>query len=109
MLMKVDTNTKGNTYWFNFKVSEFKVGQKYKFNIVNFTRNVEKFYNAGMNICTKSEAKGSKKLIHEDDDESSSFPTMQDLQDDADAPKWEYNLCTNIQFAEKSEIPRFMR
>jgi hypothetical protein len=26
MLMKVDTNTKGNTYWFNFKVSEFKVG-----------------------------------------------------------------------------------
>ena len=76
MLMKVDTNTKGNTYWFMFKVSEFKVGQKYKFNVVNFTRNVEKFYNAGMNICCKSEVKGAKKLIREEGDEEVPLPTM---------------------------------
>ena len=37
--MKVDTNTRGNTYWFMFKVSDFQVGIKYKFNILNFTRN----------------------------------------------------------------------
>ena len=42
--MKVDTNTRGNTYWFMFKVTNFTVGQKYKFNLVNFSRNAEKFY-----------------------------------------------------------------
>lgn len=26
LLMKVDTNTRGNTYWFMFKVSNFKIG-----------------------------------------------------------------------------------
>ena len=55
--MKVDTNTKGNTYWFMFKVSNFIVGQKYKFNVMNFTRNVEIFYNNGMNVLTKVEGK----------------------------------------------------
>ena len=57
LVMKVDTNTKGNTYWFMFKVNEFLQGAKYKFNIMNFTRNVEKFYSSGMNICTKIEKK----------------------------------------------------
>ncbi len=51
--MKVDTNTRGNTYWFMFKVSEFQVGLTYKFNLVNFTRNVDKFYKNGMNVCVK--------------------------------------------------------
>jgi hypothetical protein len=60
--MKVDTNTKGNTYWFMFKVSEFLQGAKYKFNIMNFTRNVEKFYSSGMNICTKIEKKQKKEI-----------------------------------------------
>jgi hypothetical protein len=60
--MKVDTNTKGNTYWFMFKVNEFLNGAKYKFNIMNFTRNVEKFYNSGMNICTKIEKKEKKEI-----------------------------------------------
>jgi hypothetical protein len=53
--MKVDTNTRGNTYWFMFKVSDFQVGIKYKFNILNFTRNFEKFYANGMNILVKTE------------------------------------------------------
>ena len=45
LVMKVDTNTRGNTYWFMFKVSDFAIGQKYKFNIMNFSRNMDKFYN----------------------------------------------------------------
>ena len=45
LAMKVDTNTRGNTYWFMFKVSDFAVNQKYKFNIMNFSRNMDKFYN----------------------------------------------------------------
>jgi len=44
LLMKVDTNTRGNTYWFMFKVNDFVVGQRYKFNIFNFTRNLDAFY-----------------------------------------------------------------
>lgn len=26
LLMKVDTNTRGNSYWFNFKVRNFRIG-----------------------------------------------------------------------------------
>ncbi len=59
--MKIDTNTKGNTHWFMFKVNHFTVGQTYKFNIMNFTRNLEKFYGDGMNILTKIEIKDSNK------------------------------------------------
>ena len=58
--MKVDTNSRGNTIWFMFKVvGGFKVGQKYKFNILNFSRNLDKFYNQGMNVCTKLESRES--------------------------------------------------
>lgn len=59
-----------------------------------------------MNICVKREAKGQKKFIHEEGEEEISFPTVQDIQEEA---SWEYNLCTNIQFTEKSEVPRFIR
>ena len=55
ILMKVDTNTRGNTYWFYFKVSNFRIGQRYTFNIYNFTRNLDKFYQAGMNVLTMAE------------------------------------------------------
>ena len=58
--MKVDSNTRGNTYWFMYKVSGgFVIGQPYKFNILNFSRNVDKFYNLGMNIVVKRESKDS--------------------------------------------------
>lgn len=60
LLMKVDTNTKGNTYWFMFKVSDFMVGLRYRFNVLNFSRNCEKFYSQGMNIVTKRERKSNK-------------------------------------------------
>jgi len=60
LLMKVDTNTRGNTYWFMFKTSDFLVHQKYKFNILNFSRNVDKFYYNDMNIVTKRETKDSE-------------------------------------------------
>ena len=53
--MKVDTNTRGNTYWFNFKVSNFIIGKRYTFNVFNFTRNLDKFYQAGMNVMTMAE------------------------------------------------------
>lgn len=55
MLLKVDSNTKGNTYWFYFSVEGFRVGIKYTFNLLNFTRSMEKFYREGMNVLTKSE------------------------------------------------------
>jgi hypothetical protein len=53
--MKVDSNTKGNTYWFYFSVQEFRIGVTYTFNILNYTRSMEKFYREGMNVCTKSQ------------------------------------------------------
>ena len=60
LLMKVDTNTKGNTYWFMFKVTNFRVGVRYTFNILNFTRSIEKFYKEKMNIVTKAEPTNSQ-------------------------------------------------
>jgi hypothetical protein len=53
--MKVDSNTKGNTYWFYFSVQDFRIGVTYTFNIYNFTRSMEKFYREGMNVCVKSQ------------------------------------------------------
>jgi hypothetical protein len=54
LLMKVDTNTRGQTYWFMFKVQGgFRIGKTYKFNVLNFTRNLRKLYDYGMNVVTK--------------------------------------------------------
>lgn len=55
LLLKVDSNTKGNTYWFYYGIQNFRVGQRYTFNIYNFTRSMEKFYKEGMNVLTKAE------------------------------------------------------
>ena len=78
--MKVDTNTKGNTHWFMFKAADFQVNKQYKFNIMNFSRSLEKFYKQGMNIFTKVD----------------------------DGP-WRPNSCTNIDYVAKSDIVRFER
>ena len=72
LLMKVDSNTKGNTYWFMFKVTNFIVGQTYTFHILNFTRSIEKFYKDKMNIVTKA-VNGNP--------HASSSPTMTDNGD----------------------------
>lgn len=60
ILMKVDTNTRGNSYWFYFKVTNFRVGQRYSFNVYNFTRSMDKFYQQGMNVLTKAESEDSR-------------------------------------------------
>ena len=36
--MRSDTNTKGHTHWYYFKVKNMKKGQTVKFNICNFTK-----------------------------------------------------------------------
>jgi cytosolic carboxypeptidase protein 2/3 len=36
LLMRVDSNTKGHTTWFFFKVTNFSHQQKVKFNLINF-------------------------------------------------------------------------
>lgn len=36
--MRVDSNTKGHTAWFYFKVSSCTPNQKIKFNIINFSK-----------------------------------------------------------------------
>lgn len=40
LVMKVDTNTKGNTFWFNFIVYPARSEQVVTFNIINFTRDM---------------------------------------------------------------------
>ena len=76
--MKVDTNTKGNTYWFLFRVTNFQIGQKYTFNIFNFTRSLDKFYKSGMNVLTRAE----------------------DLMDPDATSEWRYKTCTNVHFSD---------
>jgi len=36
--MRVDSNTKGHTSWFYFKVSNFTHKQKIRFNLINFQK-----------------------------------------------------------------------
>lgn len=38
LFMRSDSNTKGHTHWFNFKVKNMKKGTTYKLNIANFTK-----------------------------------------------------------------------
>jgi hypothetical protein len=52
LLMKVDTNTKGNSFWFNFKVANGRPGLTVQFNILNFSRDIKHFYNVGMKVMT---------------------------------------------------------
>lgn len=76
--MKVDTNTRGNTHWFYFKVSNFQLGLTYRFNILNFTRSINNFYSNGMNVL---------KRIGENGD-------------------WEYNSCNNVYFEPDSGLEK---
>ena len=72
LLMKVDCNTKGNTYWFYFKVQNFRVGVRYTFNIFNFTRTIEKFYKEGMNIVTRAVRMSNTQQKEPDNDSNGS-------------------------------------
>ena len=55
LLCKVDTNTKGNTYWFYFKVLRWRPGQTVTFGLLNVARDVSPFYDNGMSILVRSE------------------------------------------------------
>lgn len=74
--MKVDTNTRGNTHWFYFKVSNFLQGVTYRFNILNFTRSISNFYTNGMNVLKRVSENG----------------------------EWDYNSCQNIYFEDNSGL-----
>ena len=78
-----------------FKVSYFRVGKKYKFNILNFTRSMEKFYREKMNIVTRAEKINGK-------NRPASGKGSQSGSDEY-GDDWRYNTCENIQF-ENSEI-----
>lgn len=113
LLMKVDTNTKGNTYWFMFKVSDFMVGIRYRFNILNFSRNCEKFYSQGMNIVTKSERKSSKGADDaESKDGKQAASDAEDEQNEAEESAdgtWRYDTCEGVQFFPQCDVVRSMR
>jgi hypothetical protein len=119
LLIKVDSNTRGNTYWFYFSVEGGRTGVRHTFNIFNFTRSMEKFYREGMNVLTKAE-----KLTHVDDMIKLSCPSEKDnsakvsnrgepakAQEEKDQPpkpkpsKWRYGTCQNILF-EQSPVAR---
>ena len=48
LMLKVDTNTRGNTYWFYFKVLNWIPETTVTFNILNIGRNLSAFYERGM-------------------------------------------------------------
>lgn len=51
LFMRVDSNTKGHTCWFFFKVTNFLNKQRVKFNVANFSRN-SLLYESGMKVYT---------------------------------------------------------
>ena len=60
LLCKVDTNTKGHTYWFYFKVLNWTPKAKATFNILNIVRDLHPFYSRGMNIWTRRESSNGR-------------------------------------------------
>jgi hypothetical protein len=56
LLLQVDTNTRGHTHWFYFKVLNWRPESTVKFNILNMGRDLSNFYSRGMNIVTRVES-----------------------------------------------------
>ena len=55
--MRVDSNTRGHSTWFYFKVTNFTGNQKVKFNIINFQKS-GLMYKEGMKpYCYRSSTK----------------------------------------------------
>jgi hypothetical protein len=90
-MMKVDANTKGNCYWFMFRAKNFKAGQRYTFKILNFTRNMEKFYKMGMEIMMRKEAV-------DPENDSNSLSSDSDGGEKIKKAKWRPKGCSNIIF-----------
>lgn len=77
--MKVDTNTKGNSFWFNFKVYNGRTGCTYTFNFLNFSRDLSTYYDEGMGIKSKP---------------------------DAEETEWENGKCFEIKFEQTYDLVR---
>lgn len=60
LLCKVDTNTKGNTYWFYFKVLNWTPKAQATFNILNVARDLAPFYNRGLQVWSRCESTNGK-------------------------------------------------
>ena len=60
LLLKVDTNTKGNTHWFYFKVLNWQPTQKVTFNILNIARDLSRFYSKDMTVAVRTESSNGK-------------------------------------------------
>lgn len=60
LLCKVDTNTKGNTYWFYFKVLNWTPKASATFNILNVARDLVPFYSRGMQVWSRCESTNGK-------------------------------------------------
>lgn len=60
LILKPDTNTKGNTQWYYFRVSNTRQGKTYRFNIINLLK-PDSLYNHGMRplIYSEIEAKAN--------------------------------------------------
>ncbi len=57
--MSPDTNTKGYTQWYYFRVMNTKVGKLYRFNIINMMK-PDSLYNHGMRPLLYSEIDSRK-------------------------------------------------
>jgi cytosolic carboxypeptidase protein 2/3 len=55
--MRVDSNTRGHTTWFYFKVTNFTDKQKVKFNIINFQKNGLMYKDGMKPYCYRSSNK----------------------------------------------------
>lgn len=62
--MRVDSNTKGHTCWYFFKVFDIRKKKKVRFNIINFTKN-HLLYEDGMKpyVFKKSKMEWSQEGI----------------------------------------------
>ena len=60
LLLKVDTNTRGNTHWFYFKVLNWQPNSSVTFNILNIARDMNRFYGKGMSVITRTESSNGK-------------------------------------------------
>jgi len=60
LLLKVDTNTRGNNHWFYFKVLNWQPNSSVTFNMLNIARDLQRFYGKGMSVLTRTESSNGK-------------------------------------------------
>lgn len=59
LILKPDYNTRGNTQWFYFSISNTRIGALYKLNIVNMAK-PDSLYNYGMKPCVYSKVEAEQ-------------------------------------------------